>query len=507
MSRLIDFSKPYLMEPSAARTYLAIYRDVLARKAAGEPLQPEGEERRRALATSPSHRSIQNLEKRGGSRVPTGRLNRWGEPVYSNWYLRDGVGTLDLIGPITRYGSYFMSGGSDTEQLARDFDEMLNHADVESMILNFDTPGGSATSIAEFAAQIYAARGQKRMVAYGDGYVCSAGCWLAVACDEVVLSETAFMGSIGTIMGWLDDREQLAMEGLTEIEFISSQSPLKNPDPLTKSGKEAYQRQVDDLTKVFGEAVAKYRGTTTEDVFTNYGRGGIMIGARAVTAGMADRLGDYESLHAELSGRASTRIAFSTISNRSAAPTARAFKGAVMKTEVEEQIDEESDVAGVAADDDAVSDDDAAGTDGDESTGTDDTETDESADGAEPDASAKEVADLRAQLAQAETRLQAHAKSEAQTARSKFIASVSRRVPKCAQKNALALYDAAQNGGAKASHVDAFFTAMPVNEAFTQVETDGEALSPVASPVPPDPDAKTVAAAEKYAEKQNKRKR
>lgn len=86
------------------------------------------------------------------------------------------------------------------------------------------------------------------------------------------------------------------------IQFISSQSPLKNALPDSDAGCYQYQKTVDALAGVFIGAVANYRNTAPETVRSRYGNGGMMIGGEAVAAGMADKLGSLESLIAQLSG-------------------------------------------------------------------------------------------------------------------------------------------------------------------------------------------------------------
>jgi capsid assembly protease len=49
------------------------------------------------------------------------------------------------------------------------------------------------------------------------------------------------------------------------------------------------------------EAVATYRGVTTQRVLSDFGKGGIFVGQAAVKAGLADRIGSFEGVLAELS--------------------------------------------------------------------------------------------------------------------------------------------------------------------------------------------------------------
>jgi hypothetical protein len=105
------------------------------------------------------------------------------------------------------------------------------------------------------------------------------------------------------------------------IEFVSSISPNKRPDPSTEAGREQYQKLVDTLGSIFVESVARNRGVTTEDVEQRYGAGGLLIGREAVASGLADRTGSFEATLADLATHTSAR-------RRAAQPSTAAFEAA-----------------------------------------------------------------------------------------------------------------------------------------------------------------------------------
>jgi hypothetical protein len=122
----------------------------------------------------------------------------------------------------------------------------------------------------------------------------SAGYWLASAAQEIVAHKTAQLGSIGVI-------QPVRVTGDKRIiEFVSSQSPHKNPDPKTDAGRARIQETVDALAGVFIDSVAEYRNKKPEQVINDFGAGGVKVGRHAVAAGMADRLGSLEGVIQEL---------------------------------------------------------------------------------------------------------------------------------------------------------------------------------------------------------------
>lgn len=216
---------------------------------------------------------------------------------------RDGVAIIPMCGPIFPKANLLteISGATSIQVLATDFTAAINNPAIRGIAIECDTPGGAVSGVNEFSQMIYDARGTKPIIAYVGNQCSSAGYWIACACDEVVIEDTAMIGSIGTVMGMKDTAERDAKSGVKHHEFISSQSPLKRAGPGTDAGRNHIQGMVDSLADVFISVVARNRGVSVDTVLADFGQGGELVGAAAVDAGMADRLGSFEGVIAELS--------------------------------------------------------------------------------------------------------------------------------------------------------------------------------------------------------------
>lgn len=212
--------------------------------------------------------------------------------------MRDGVAIIGVTGPIVRYADMFsaISGATSVSTLAREFNTALSDPSVRAILLNIDSPGGEVAGINEFAQMVFDARGKKPVLAYVDGMAASAAYWIASAADEIVTDNTGLLGSIGVVATVANPDVKSARE----VQFVSSQSPNKRPNPNTDAGKSQLQTMVDDLADVFVSAVARNRGVTPDAVINEFGQGGVMVGAKAVDAGLADRLGSFEQIVSEL---------------------------------------------------------------------------------------------------------------------------------------------------------------------------------------------------------------
>jgi len=218
-----------------------------------------------------------------------------------NVSLREGVAVIPVHGPIFRYANLFtaISGATPIETLALDITRALDDGQVKALVLDIDSPGGEASGVNELADLLYGARGRKPIVAYVGTMAASAAYWLASACGEIVCDATAELGSIGVVAGVPDPD---ARQSRT-IEFVSSQSPNKRVDVRTEGGRAEIQQRIDDLADVFVQAVARNRQVSVDTVLEQFGQGSMLIASKAITRGMADRVGSFEQVIADLTSR------------------------------------------------------------------------------------------------------------------------------------------------------------------------------------------------------------
>lgn len=218
--------------------------------------------------------------------------------------MRGDVAVIPVTGPIFRYANLFtrISGATSTQVLATDIQAALDSPKVRSIVLNIDSPGGEANGISELSDMIYAGRSKKKIVAYVGGTGASAAYWIASAASEVVVDSTAIIGSIGVVLNVSISKEK---EGAQSYEIVSSNAPNKRPNIATEEGRAKVAETIDALAEVFASTVARNLGVDAESVPAMGDHGGLRVGAAAVEAGLAHRLGSLESVIAELAGSAS----------------------------------------------------------------------------------------------------------------------------------------------------------------------------------------------------------
>jgi signal peptide peptidase SppA len=146
---------------------------------------------------------------------------------------------------------------------------------VQSIVLNVNSPGGSIFGIDELAGEIFKARGEKRIVAIANSLMASAAYWIGSAADELVVTPSGEIGSIGVIGTHMDRSRSLEKEGI-KMTLISA-GEFKAEDssyaPLSDEARAAMKARLDSYYGMFVETGARSRGITPARVHMNYGRG------------------------------------------------------------------------------------------------------------------------------------------------------------------------------------------------------------------------------------------
>lgn len=207
---------------------------------------------------------------------------------------RGNVAVLSLNGPIFPKANMMteISGATSLETFAMDYQKAVENDAIDSILIDFSTPGGVVDGVNEAANLIY--NSTKKTVGYVSSQAASAGYWLLAACDEAVADATARVGSIGVVAGISPKKEGDA------LEFVNTASPNKRIDVETKEGQAVLTEQLDALADVFISSVATFRGVDEKIVRSKFGKGGVLVGQQAVEVGMVDRLGSFESVLQEL---------------------------------------------------------------------------------------------------------------------------------------------------------------------------------------------------------------
>lgn len=223
---------------------------------------------------------------------------------YTTLY-ENGVAVLDIHGPVFRHADTMAtSGAMSTESVFHELRVIRASQNVKSWILHLDTPGGDATAADEVARFIHELSQEKHGETHIEGLGASLGYYWASATNRINQGRMALSGSIGVVLGVpipdgktkFGDNVLVDTDGTLYAEIVSSVSPLKRADVTTEEGHAYFLRRVNAMADVFVNDVAQFRGISAERLPTQYGDGGVYVGAEALDMGLCDEVTSFENV-------------------------------------------------------------------------------------------------------------------------------------------------------------------------------------------------------------------
>lgn len=243
------------------------------------------------------HATLHALRDRlGGLQLPDTEMAiyRDEERSRAGYEARNGVGILNVHGKTVHRGSAIKttSGLTGYTGLGKALSQALDDDSVHQIALIMDTPGGEVAGAFDFADQVRAAAQQKRVTAIVSDMAASAGYLIASAASEIVVSRTAYTGSIGVVMAHADFSAALEQEGVAVTYVYAGKHKVDgNPyQALPESVREDFQRQINQTYDLFVETVARNRGLATSVVRGT--EAALFQGADGVANGLADRVAE-----------------------------------------------------------------------------------------------------------------------------------------------------------------------------------------------------------------------
>ena len=208
------------------------------------------------------------------------------------------VAVMPLFGTIFPRANLMtdISGATSAERFGAQFSELVSDPQIGAIILDVDSPGGQVNGVDELSRKIFEARGRKPIIAVANHLMASAAYWIGTAADEVVITPSGELGSIGVFAVHKDMSKAFEQAGV-KVSLISEgrYKVEGNPyEPLTEEARTAIQVRVSEAYDAFVQAVARNRGVKSSAVRNGFGEGRVVGAPQAVELGMADRIGTLE---------------------------------------------------------------------------------------------------------------------------------------------------------------------------------------------------------------------
>lgn len=236
------------------------------------------------------------------------------------------VAVLNISGPLVdRPQPGLCDDGPLSYEVIRDaFDASMADDSVTAIIFRMRSPGGMVDGCFDLTDHIHASRGTKPIVAVVDNMAYSAGFAIAAACDEIYVSRTGGVGSVGVFGYHVDVTGANAKAGY-KVTLIYAGDHKVETNPHVELSDEARAREqavIDDMYGLFTASVARYRGMGVSKVVAT--KADTFNGQSAIDAGFATKLGTMRDALASLAESTEQRQARDAAAAKEAAIADRA---------------------------------------------------------------------------------------------------------------------------------------------------------------------------------------
>jgi len=246
-------------------THRQLIAQVLARSLAGDTADPE------TLVAAAVSRANLPKPKRGGGLAVI--------PIHGT------------IAPRINMLSDF-SGGATFEDLDAQLAAAVADKDVQTIVFDVNSPGGSVAGATEFARAVLKARTVKPIVAVAHHLMASAAYWVASCATEIVATPSAEVGSIGVFALYEDLSAALDALGIKRTVISAGKFKAEGvaEGPMSDEMRAHLQSRVDLYYGRFVADVAAGRGVKVDAVRAGFGLGRTVNADDALAAGMVDRV-------------------------------------------------------------------------------------------------------------------------------------------------------------------------------------------------------------------------
>lgn len=201
------------------------------------------------------------------------------------------IAVVPVMGLLTQRGSWY---GMSIEGVRANLRNALADGS-RAVVLEFDSPGGEVYGVDELATEIRQARGTKPIVASVNSLSASASYYLAAQADEILVTPSGEIGSVGVYAMHEDWSRALDQMGIT-VSFITAGEGKTDGnmfEALSDEVRAEMQADIDRYYGMFVAAVAKGRRVSVETI--RAGWKAKVYGAKdAVAIGMATGVGTIE---------------------------------------------------------------------------------------------------------------------------------------------------------------------------------------------------------------------
>ena len=205
---------------------------------------------------------------------------------------RDKIAVIPITGVITIDGGGigFESQGASSTDIVQFIQEANKNPNVKGIILEINSPGGSAVASKEIADAVK--NSKKPVVSWIREVGASGAYWISSSSKLIAADPLSITGSIGVTGSYLEFSDLFEKYGVTYERLVSGKykdtgSPYKE---LTEEEKRLLQDKINQIHSVFVDEVASNRKLNRNQV-EKLATGEFYLGKEAYDLGLVDYLG------------------------------------------------------------------------------------------------------------------------------------------------------------------------------------------------------------------------
>lgn len=204
----------------------------------------------------------------------------------------EGDGIVPISGVIGKRLSPIekMIGSVDLDEVNAAIINFENDPEVERIVLDIDSPGGTVTGVEETANLIRSL--SKPTLAYTDTEMASAAYWIGSAADRLVSSPSASVGSIGVFMAVPDFSKAYEDSGVKMVVIKSGKYKAAGVEGLSLTEEQLanFQEEIDGIHAEFKSAVRQKRRMARDEDMEGQSFSGKTAAGKGLVTGLADTI-------------------------------------------------------------------------------------------------------------------------------------------------------------------------------------------------------------------------
>lgn len=205
------------------------------------------------------------------------------------------IAIIPVFGVLSQYGGWF---SESMERIKGTVHRCCTNPDIGGVIMNFDSPGGTAFGCFETAESLREMSQAKPVIGFANSLSASASYALQSSLPVTAVTPGGEVGSIGVYRIHMDMTKALENAGVgVEILRSGKHKVEANPfEPLTEEIRARELLGVEETHRRFIDTVAKHRGMTSSHVRDSFGEGLLYKSGKAKNLGLVDHVATLDQL-------------------------------------------------------------------------------------------------------------------------------------------------------------------------------------------------------------------